>query len=437
MSETMAPQRSLPLTDLSEDERMFRDQVRQFAESEVRPLVGKMDKEAQIPRSLIDHCFDMGIMGIEIPDAHCGAGATFFMSVLAVEELARVDASVAVIADVQNTLVNNALLRWGSDDLKARYLPKLASSWVGAYALSEAGSDWQTWRVRDVETDQDRDDLIRWSKFSGAEWTPDGRGFFYGRFPEPAEGADLKAANYFQQVYYHRLGTPQDRDTLVWKDDEHKDWRADVTVTDDGQYLVFTLGKGTDDKYRILWRPLAADDQEPTHLVGDFDADYTFIDNDGPRLFFRTDRDAPLGKVIAINLHHPEPEHWETIIPETEETLLGASRVGATLFALYLKDAHSQVKRYSLSGEFQGEVELPGLGTASDAARAMELGYDGILLNTAVAGAKHPARMAAAFRLAVEAGRLAHGAGRIPRRRYAQASSPGAGRIEAGRNSAD
>jgi alkylation response protein AidB-like acyl-CoA dehydrogenase len=140
MSETMAPQRSLPLTDLSDDERMFRDQVRQFAESEVRPLVGKMDKEAQIPRGLIDHCFEMGLMGIEIPDNHGGAGATFFMSVLAVEELARVDASVAALVDVQNTLVNNALLRWASDDQKSRYFPKLASGWVGAYALSEAGS---------------------------------------------------------------------------------------------------------------------------------------------------------------------------------------------------------------------------------------------------------------------------------------------------------
>jgi len=140
MPETMAPARSLPLTDLSEDERMFRDQVRQFAESEVRPLVGKMDKEAQIPRSLIDQCFEMGIMAIEIPDNHGGAGATFFMSVLAVEELARVDASVAVLVDVQNTLVNNAFLRWGSEELKARYFPKLAGGWVGAYALSEAGS---------------------------------------------------------------------------------------------------------------------------------------------------------------------------------------------------------------------------------------------------------------------------------------------------------
>src|SRR5262249_35360418 len=119
MADTATLHRSLPLTDLSEDEKMFRGQVRQFAEDRVRPLVSKMDKEAQIPRSLIDECFELGIMGIEIPERHQGAGATFFMSILAVEELARVDASLAVLVDVQNTLVNNAILRWGTDDQKA------------------------------------------------------------------------------------------------------------------------------------------------------------------------------------------------------------------------------------------------------------------------------------------------------------------------------
>src|SRR5438445_6975302 len=140
MSETLASPRRLPLTDLSEDEGMFRDQVRQFAEEKVRPLVSKMDAEARMPRELIEACFELGIMGIEIPETHSGAGATFFMSILAVEELARVDASLAVLVDVQNTLVNNALLRWGTEDQRARYFPRLASQWVGAYALSEAGS---------------------------------------------------------------------------------------------------------------------------------------------------------------------------------------------------------------------------------------------------------------------------------------------------------
>ncbi len=136
MTETLSP----PLTRLSEDEEMFRDQVRQFAESEVRPLVAKMDKEAQIPKELIKKCFELGIMGIEIPEKLGGAGASFFMSVLVVEELARVDPSVAVLVDVQNTLVNNALLRFANEEQKARYFPKLAEHWVGAYALSEAGS---------------------------------------------------------------------------------------------------------------------------------------------------------------------------------------------------------------------------------------------------------------------------------------------------------
>jgi short-chain 2-methylacyl-CoA dehydrogenase len=129
-----------PLTRLSEDEEMFREQVRAFAEQKVRPLVSKMDRDAAISKDLIDECFGLGIMGIEVPDRFGGAGASFFMATLVTEELARVDASVAVLVDVQNTLVNNALLHWGNEDQLARYLPKLASRWVGAYALSEAGS---------------------------------------------------------------------------------------------------------------------------------------------------------------------------------------------------------------------------------------------------------------------------------------------------------
>jgi short-chain 2-methylacyl-CoA dehydrogenase len=136
----MSENRSLPLTDLSEDERDFRAAVREFAEERIRPLVRKMDEESQISRDLIDACFELGLMGIEIPDQYGGSGATFFMSIVAIEELARVDPSVAVLVDVQNTLVNNAVLRWGSEAQKAKYFPLLASKWVGAYALSEAGS---------------------------------------------------------------------------------------------------------------------------------------------------------------------------------------------------------------------------------------------------------------------------------------------------------
>ena len=129
-----------PLTSVSEDERLLRANVRAFAETEVAPLSREMDDRAEMPRSLIDQLFELGIMGIEIPETHGGAGAHFFMSVIAVEELSRVDPSVAVVVDVQNTLVVNALMRWGSDDVTRRFLPRLASGTLGAYALSEAGS---------------------------------------------------------------------------------------------------------------------------------------------------------------------------------------------------------------------------------------------------------------------------------------------------------
>ena len=136
----MADQRSLPLTDISEDEKLFKDTVRSFADEKIRPLVSQMDHDAKMPRDLIDACFDLGLMGIEIPENYGGSASTFFMSVLVVEELARVDASVAVLVDVQNTLFNNALLRWGTEGQKTKYFPKLSTRWVGAYALSEAGS---------------------------------------------------------------------------------------------------------------------------------------------------------------------------------------------------------------------------------------------------------------------------------------------------------
>jgi alkylation response protein AidB-like acyl-CoA dehydrogenase len=130
----------LPLTTLSEDEQMFRASVREFAEGEVRPRVAEMDEHAHLDPTLIKQCFDLGLMGIETPAEFGGAGASFFTAILAVEELSRVDASVGVLVDVQNTLVNNALIRWGSPEQKKNYLPQLASKAVGAYALSEAGS---------------------------------------------------------------------------------------------------------------------------------------------------------------------------------------------------------------------------------------------------------------------------------------------------------
>src|ERR1700687_2706705 len=130
----------LPLTSFSEDEIMFRDNIRQFADEKVRPLVKEMDEKGVFDKDLIHQFFQLGLMGIEIPEQYGGGGAKFFEAILAVEELSRVDASAGVVVDVQNTLVNNALLRWGNSEQQKRYLPKMATETVGAYALSEAGS---------------------------------------------------------------------------------------------------------------------------------------------------------------------------------------------------------------------------------------------------------------------------------------------------------
>src|SRR5438094_7196813 len=156
-------QTSGALTTLSEDERLFRDSVYEFADREVRPLVREMDEHAKIPKALIDKLFDLGVMAIEIPDSYGGGGASFFHSVLAVEALSRVDPSIGVLVDVQNTLVINALMRWGSDDVKRRYLPRLAANAIGAYALSEAGSGSDAFALTTRATER------------GDEWTLTGR----------------------------------------------------------------------------------------------------------------------------------------------------------------------------------------------------------------------------------------------------------------------
>ena len=234
-----------------------------------------------------------------------------------------------------------------------------------AYGTAAAGSDWNTWKVRDLAAGKDLPDVLKWIKFSEAEWGPESTGFFYGRFPAPTAGEDLKGANYGQKVYYHRLGSRQEDDVLIWEDQEHKEWRAIPTVTDDGRYLILTIGKGTDNKYRILYRLLDQAGQKPVHLVGEFDADFTFIDNDGPVFWFRTDKNAPRGRVIAIDIRKPEPENWVDLIPEQAETLEHADMIGGHILAQYLKDAQTLVRVFDLTGRHVRNVELKGIGKAT------------------------------------------------------------------------
>jgi len=232
-----------------------------------------------------------------------------------------------------------------------------------AYSLSASGSDWQEWKVRDVATGKDLSDDLKWVKFSEASWTRDGKGFFYCRYDEPKSDA-LKGTNYFQKIYYHKLGTPQSEDVLVYERPDQKDWLFNATVTEDGNYLIITVFQGTDVKSRIYYKDLKAKDAAVVKLLDDFDAAYNFIGNEGPRFFFQTDLQAPRSKVIEVDVSKPARDNWRVIVPEGKETLQTTSFVNNKFVTNYLKDAYTQVKVYDTAGKLVNEVAFPGIGTA-------------------------------------------------------------------------
>ncbi len=232
-----------------------------------------------------------------------------------------------------------------------------------AYGLSSGGSDWMEWRVRSVTTGKDLADHLRWVKFSGASWSPDHRGFYYSRFDEPDPNNALEAVNYYQKLYYHRLGTPQDQDVLVYHRPDQKEWGFRGFVSEDGNYLIISVWRGTEPRNLIFYRDLTVADGPIVELIPEFEAEFDYIDNDGPRFWFRTDHKAPKGKVIAIDLGQPQPEQWQTVIPEGEEVLESVSLFGDQFIAQFLKDAHGQVRRYDLQGQYLGDIDLPGIGS--------------------------------------------------------------------------
>jgi prolyl oligopeptidase len=232
-----------------------------------------------------------------------------------------------------------------------------------AYGLSCSGSDWQEWKVRDIETGEDLPDHLRWVKFSGASWTLDGQGFFYSRYDEPAPGSEYESANYFQKLYYHRLGTSQSEDVLVYHRPDQKEWGFAGGVTEDGNYLIISVWRGTDPKNLIFYKDLRDPQSPVVELIREFEAEYSFVGNDGSRFWLLTDCQAPRRRLVAIDLE--QPDRVQEVIPEAEETLQGVSLINNQFVAFYLKDAHTQIKTFALDGSYLGEIPLPGLGSAS------------------------------------------------------------------------
>ena len=234
-----------------------------------------------------------------------------------------------------------------------------------AYGIQDGGSDWRTWRVMEIASRKLLEDELKWIKFSGIAWTPDSKGFFYSRYDEPQEGGEFQSLNLNQKVFYHVVGTPQSEDRLIYERPDEPEWGFNAEVSEDGHYLILTVWKGTDDRYRVYIKDLTQEDAQPVALIDNFEYEYSFVGNEGSLLMFQTNLKAPLRRIIGIDLTKPDPENWVEIVPETADTLTSAGIVGNMIVGRYLKDARTQVRLYDMQGTFVRDVEFPGIGSAS------------------------------------------------------------------------
>ncbi len=234
-----------------------------------------------------------------------------------------------------------------------------------AYGIQESGSDWRTWRVRDIETGEDLADELKHLKFTGISWGPGDKGFFYSKYPDPKPGEEFLSTNLDMKVMYHRLGAPQAEDVVVFYDPDHPDWSYGAGVTDDDRYLIISASVGTDARHRIWYKDLQDPYAAPVPLITEFENDFSFIGNDGHVFYFFTDDSAPRGRVVAIDTRRPGREHWREIIPERDAPLTGANLVNNLLVLTYLDDVKTRVRLHTLDGRHVRDVQLPGVGTAS------------------------------------------------------------------------
>ncbi len=238
-----------------------------------------------------------------------------------------------------------------------------------AYGVSHSGSDWQEIHVRDVVTGEDLPDLVRWVKFSEISWTADNRGFFYSRYPQPDERTAYSQVHLNHSLYYHRLGTGQQEDILVHERPDHPDWRLIGIVTEDGRYLTIYAhhsGPMTQLYYVDLGDPAApALDAPVMPLVEEFEASFNVIGNDGALLYLHTNLDAPKGRIMAVDLEHPERENWRTLVGENDDVIQDVVLARDRFLVVYLHNAYNRLSLFDLSGGFLNDIQLPTLGSVA------------------------------------------------------------------------
>lgn len=232
-----------------------------------------------------------------------------------------------------------------------------------AYQLAQSGSDWQEVFVMRTDTREKLSDHLKWIKFSGIAWKGD-EGFYYSRYPAPEAGNELKGKNEFHQVWYHKIGTSQDQDELVYEDKLHPLRTTVAEVTEDERFLIISSSEGTSGaelKVKDLKNP---NQKDFILLVKGFDTEPSVVDNKGDKLLVMTNDGAPNYKLVLIDPLHPEKTNWQTVIPEKPEVLQSVGTGGGQLFATYLKDASTRVYQYDYEGKLAREIILPGIGTA-------------------------------------------------------------------------
>ncbi|HEX5856116.1 MAG TPA: S9 family peptidase, partial [Thermoanaerobaculia bacterium] len=232
-----------------------------------------------------------------------------------------------------------------------------------AYAVASAGSDWQEWHVLDVETGRQTDDVLKWVKFSSPAFTADGKGFYYARYDAPPSGRELDAVVKNQKVYFHRLRTPQAADVLVHAPDD-PNFLHQVRVSDDGRWLVLTISRGSSGKNRLWVKDLSRDGATFLKLFDDFESRWSWVDSEGTTAYVRTDRDAPRGRLVSVDLAAPAPV-LVNVIPEGDAVLQGVHAVGGRFVVVTMQDASERVRLYGRDGKPGKEVALPALGTVN------------------------------------------------------------------------
>jgi len=247
-----------------------------------------------------------------------------------------------------------ALADWAPSD-DGKYL---------VYSIQDGGSDWRTVKILDVATAKETGDEIKWVKFSSLEWTKDGSGFFYTRFPEPQAGQEFQSTNLNAKIYFHKMGTPQSADRLVYATPDKPTYGHYASVSEDGRWLIITTAEGTDDRYEVHALDLRARGAKPKALITGLENNWSFIGNEGSRFFFITNKDAPKLKVVAMDVGRAG-NPITPVIAEQAATLDGASIVGGKLVTSYLVDAKSEINVHNLQGRKLSSVQLPGIGTAS------------------------------------------------------------------------